>query len=52
MPEIKPVFKKLLIIALAIYVILSCIMQADICRRIGKIEHKLLHITGACSHRH
>ncbi|MBL7197077.1 MAG: hypothetical protein ISS47_03145 [Candidatus Omnitrophica bacterium] len=52
MPEIKPVFKKLLIIALAMYVISSCIMQVDICRRINKIEHALLHITGACSHHH
>lgn len=47
MEPVRPVLKKLLIAALALYVAANCILQADICNRISKIEHVLMHITGA-----
>lgn len=42
--EVRPIYKKLLIAAIAIYVIASCIMQADLYRKVGQVEHRLLHI--------
>ncbi len=48
MPEISPAYKKLLIAAVAVYMISSCLMNINIYRRINKIEHALSHIKGAC----
>ncbi len=46
---IRPIFKKLLIAAIVIYIIGSCIIHADVYSRLGEIEHKLVHVT--CSHK-
>lgn len=49
MPEPKPIYIKLLIAVLALYIISSCIMHADIYRKLGEIEHKMMHITAGNS---
>ncbi|MDD5681659.1 MAG: hypothetical protein PHI59_10535 [Candidatus Omnitrophica bacterium] len=43
---VRPVYKKLLIAAIAIYIIGSCMIQSDLYRKLGRIEHQLCHITG------
>lgn len=49
METIKPVYKKLLIAAIVIYVIGVASMLADIYMKVGAIEHALVHIS--CEHR-
>ncbi|MFH0764256.1 MAG: hypothetical protein V1927_04575 [Candidatus Omnitrophota bacterium] len=41
--SVRAVYKKLLIAAIVIYIIGSCMIQADLCYRLGMIEHKLCH---------
>lgn len=45
----RPIYKKLLIAAIVIYVIGSCIIQADLYRKIGEIEHEMMHAL-CCGH--
>jgi len=45
---VRPVFKKMLILAIAIYVIGMCMIQADIYHKIGCIEHSMVHGGKAC----
>ena len=42
----RPIYKKLLIAAIIIYIVGTAIIQIDICCRIGKIEHDLFHLSG------
>ena len=41
---VRPIYKKLLIMAIVIYVIGSCIMMTDLYYRLGVVEHKLYHV--------
>jgi hypothetical protein len=50
MKEPKPVYKRLLMVAIAIYVVGVSLMQADLYFRIGKIEHTLLHASAELGH--
>ena len=47
--EVRPVYKWLLILAIAIYVAAVSAINADLYYRVGRLEHKLMHITGECS---
>ena len=47
MEKIRPVFKKLLIAAIVVYVIGTCAIMAELYHKVGKIEHALTHIPGA-----
>lgn len=47
---IKPAFKILLLIALVIYIIGSCLIQADLYNRLGNVEHELMHLTEKTVH--
>ena len=44
MNEVRPIFKILLIIALAIYIIGNCAIQADLYARYSRIKHAMVHI--------
>lgn len=48
MSSVNPIYKKLLIAAIAIYVIGVSILLSDISYRLGDIEHKLAHIKIVC----
>ncbi len=47
MKNVRPAFKKLLLVAVVVYVIGSCLIQADLYRRLGEAEHILDHLCGA-----
>lgn len=52
MERIRPVFRKLLIAAIVIYVIGACIIMADLYYKAGNTEHALAHMRGAkCGHK-
>ena len=40
---VKPIYKKLLIAAIVIYIIGSCIIHTDLYYKVSKIEHELCH---------
>ncbi|MCX5716154.1 MAG: hypothetical protein NTV07_04750 [Candidatus Omnitrophica bacterium] len=42
---VKPIYVKLLLAAIVLYIISSCFMQADSYRRVCILEHKLFHVT-------
>ena len=50
--SVRPVYKKLLIVAVVLYVIGVCIIQSDLYHKLGCIEHSLMHIQAgtACNH--
>lgn len=52
MTKIKPIYKKLLIMAIVIYVIGVTFILADMYMKIGKIEHALSHMSGGHQHKH
>lgn len=50
--DIRPAFKKLLIAAIAVYVIGVSLMLADLYHKVISIEHMLIEIPGANLHKH
>ena len=52
MGKIRPIYKKLLITAIVIYITGVTFILADIYMKIGKIEHALTHMSGShqCNH--
>ncbi|MGB2706122.1 MAG: hypothetical protein WBC74_04645 [Candidatus Omnitrophota bacterium] len=46
MGNIRPVYKKLLIIAIALYLIGNCVMLSILFYDVEEIKHTLLHLTG------
>ena len=44
--SVRPIFKFLLIVAIALFVIGSCIIQADLYYKVGRLEHTMSHILG------
>lgn len=50
MNDVKPVYKKLLVIAIVIYVIGVSMMQADLYLKVCRIEHILSHAGGGHKH--
>jgi hypothetical protein len=50
MEPVKPVFKRLLIAALVVYVIGMCVIQTNMYFRLGRIEHAMMHMElSACA---
>lgn len=41
--SMRPIYKKLLIIAVVLYVIGICLIQVDMYISLGRIEHMLIH---------
>ncbi len=52
MENIKPIYKKLLIAAIVIYVTGVTFILADMYMKIGEIEHALTHMSGNHQHNH
>lgn len=46
---VRPIYKILLIIAIVFYVIAACIIHADLYYKVGRLEHKLDHISNGHS---
>ena len=42
----RPVYKRLLVAAIVIYILGSTVIIADLCRSVGKLEHELVHVMG------
>lgn len=45
-PVTAPIYKKLLIAAIVLYVISSSVMLTQIWNRIGEVEHEMEHLGG------
>ena len=52
METIRPVYKKLLILGIVIYVIGIAMTMTNIYYKICSIEHTLTHIEGSDGHKH
>ena len=52
MANIRPIYKKLLIVAIVIYVTGVTFILADMYMKIGEIEHALTHMSGSHQHKH
>ena len=50
MGMIRPLYKRLLIAVIVVYVIGVCMMLSDIYVKLGKIEHTLSHAGGGHKH--
>ncbi len=52
MGNIRPVYKKLLIAAIVIYITGVTFILADIYMKVGEIEHELIFMPGTHQHNH
>ncbi len=52
MAKIRPMYKKLLIVTIVIYIIGMTFIMADIYMKVGEIEHTLMHMSGGHQHNH
>jgi hypothetical protein len=52
MDAVRPIFKKLLIAAVAIYVIGTAFLLSDLYNKVGALEFTMDHVTGKCSADH
>ena len=52
MGNIRPIYKKLLIAAIVIYITGVTFILADIYTKVGDIEHALTHMSGSYQHNH
>ena len=52
MGDIKPIYIKLLIGAIAVFVIGVGIMLSDLYNKVGQLEFDMMHLTGACPIKH
>jgi multisubunit Na+/H+ antiporter MnhC subunit len=50
--KVRPVYIKILIAAVVIYVAGTALLLSDLCYRVGQLEFTTMHITGACSAKH
>ncbi len=46
----SPIFKKLLIGAVVLYIASSAYIQYDLSTRLGEVEHKMEHLEGGTHH--
>lgn len=44
MNPIRPIYKKLLIIAIVLYIAGTCVTLSNLIKKVGAMEHKLLHL--------
>jgi hypothetical protein len=49
MDTVRPVFKKLLIAAIIVYVAGTAALLSDLFEKVGKLEFDMMHITGKCA---
>jgi hypothetical protein len=52
MEKVRPVYIKLLIAAIVVYVAGTALLLSDLCYRVGQLEDTLFHMTGKCSAKH
>jgi len=52
MEAIRPIYKKLLIAAFAVYVIGTALLLSDLCYKVGRLEFAIMHLTGQCTAKH
>jgi len=52
MGNIRPIYKKLLIVAIVIYITGVTFILADIYLKVGEIEHALSHTSAGHQHNH
>jgi hypothetical protein len=52
MEKIRPIYKKLLIAAIVLYITGVTFILADLYMKVGEIEHALIHIPGIHQHNH
>ncbi|MFO7535006.1 MAG: hypothetical protein R6X19_04875 [Kiritimatiellia bacterium] len=48
--KVRPAFKILLLIALVMYIIGVCLIQADLYRKMGDIDHAMMHLAEKSAH--
>ena len=46
MTEVRPIFKKILIVAIVLYVVSVTYALADIYTTLGRLDHKMMHLAG------
>jgi multisubunit Na+/H+ antiporter MnhC subunit len=52
MDAVRPIYKKLLIAAVVIYVAGTALLLSDLCRKVGALELEMMHVTGKCAAKH
>ncbi|MBP7055234.1 MAG: hypothetical protein KBB52_00045 [Candidatus Omnitrophica bacterium] len=52
MLKVKPIYIKLLIGAIAVFIAGVGIMLSDLYNKVGDLEFEMLHLTGACPIKH
>lgn len=52
MGNVKPVYMKLLIAAMAVFVVGVGIALSDLYNKVGQLEFDMMHLTGACPVKH
>ena len=45
MEEVRPIFKKLFVAAIVLYVLAVTYMLADIYTMVGKLDHAMMHVS-------
>ena len=50
MQSARPVYVRLLMAAIAAYILATALMLADLYRKVGIMEHQMLHVTGEHGH--
>ena len=48
MEIVRPIYKKALMAAVAIYVIGTALLLADLYNTVGRLEHEMIHASGKC----
>lgn len=49
---IRPIYKKLLVAAIVVYVAGTALLLSDLCYKVGQLEDAMVHMTGKCSAKH
>lgn len=52
MEKVKPIYIKLLISAIAIFVVGVGIILSDLYNKVGQLEFEMMHLTGKCPVQH
>ena len=52
METVRPVFKKLLLAVIIVYVAGTAFLISDLITKVGQLEYEMLHVTGKCVHKH
>lgn len=52
MAGVKPIYIKLLLAAIAVFVIGVCVMLSDLYNKVGQLGFEMMHVTGTCPVKH